>query len=171
MTQGRSGLQAWALAGAVGGVAGGVAMTLMVTRVGPRVLPSQVLPDTPAPEKVVQWAERATGEPGALTGTSQEVASLAAHLGYSAASGAGFGLARHAVPALSRVPAPVAGVGFGLLVWAASFEGLLPALGVMPPTTAHPPKRWPAPLVGHSIFGAVTALVAARLQPVLTARR
>lgn len=44
-----------------------------------------------------------------------------------------------------------------------SFEGLLPALGVMKRTTEHPPKRWPAPMMGHSVFGAVTALVAARL--------
>lgn len=162
--------QGWALAGAVGGVAGGTAMTVMMTQVAPRVLPSDVLPDTPAPEKVVQWAEREAGKPDALAGKPKKVAALGAHLGYSAASGAVFGLARHALPGLSRVPAPVAGVGFGLLVWVASFEGLLPALGVMQPTTAHPPKRWPAPLMGHSIFGAVTALVASRLQPTLSAR-
>jgi uncharacterized membrane protein YagU involved in acid resistance len=162
--------QGWALAGAVGGVAGGTAMTVMMTQVGPRVLPSDVLPDTPAPEKVVRWAEREAGQPEALAGKPKPVAALGAHLAYSAATGAAYGLARRAVPGLSRVPAPVAGVGFGLLVWVASFEGLLPALGVMPPTTAHPPKRWPAPLMGHSIFGAVTALVAARLQRTLTAR-
>jgi hypothetical protein len=162
--------QGWSLAGALGGIAGGTAMTVMMTKVGPRVLPHDVLPDTPAPQKVVQWAEREAGEPDALSGLSEKMAALGAHLGYSAATGAVFGLARHAVPALSRVPTPVAGVGFGLLVWVASFEGLLPALGVMPPTTAHPPKRWPAPLMGHSLFGAVTALVAARLQRALTAR-
>lgn len=161
--------EGWALAGALGGIAGGTAMTVMMTQVGPRVLPRDVLPDTPAPQKVVEWAEREAGEPDALAGKPKKVAALGAHLAYSAATGAGYGLARQAVPALSRVPTPVAGVGFGLLVWAASFEGLLPALGVMPPTTAHPPKRWPAPLMGHSLFGAVTALVAARLQRTITA--
>jgi hypothetical protein len=159
-----------ALAGALGGIAGGTAMTVMMTQVGPRLLPNDVLPDTPAPQKVVEWAERQAGEPEALHGKPKTAAALGAHLAYSATTGAAYGLARSAVPGLARMPAPVAGVGFGLLVWAASFEGLLPALGVMPPTTAHPPKRWPAPLMGHSIFGAVTALLTARLQPTLVER-
>lgn len=155
--------RALAAAGALGGLAGGTAMTVLMTQVAPRLLPHDLLPDTPAPQKVVQWAQDEAGAPQALTGRSQDVAALATHLAYSAASGAMYGLARPALPPLRALPTPAAGVLFGLGVWAASFEGLLPALGVMPRTTQHPPKRWPAPMMGHAVFGAVTALVASRL--------
>lgn len=156
-----------ALAGALGGAAGGVAMTVMMTKVAPRVVPKSMLPDTPAPQKTVQWAQREAGRPDALSGRSEKGAALAAHLAYSAAAGAGYGLARSSFPALRQVPSPAAGALFGLAVWAVSFEGLLPALGVMEPTTQHPPKRWPAPLMGHTIFGVVTAVLAAKLDPEL----
>jgi uncharacterized membrane protein YagU involved in acid resistance len=152
-----------ALAGALGGVAGGVAMTVLITQVAPRVAPKSMLPDTPAPVKTVRWAEREVGRPQALSGKSEQAAAMAAHLAYSAVTGAGYGLARSSLPAVREVPAPAAGALFGLLVWAASFQGLLPALGVKEATTAHPPKRWPAPLMGHAVFGVVTAAVAAKV--------
>ncbi|MDK3258722.1 DUF1440 domain-containing protein [Blastococcus capsensis] len=153
-----------ALAGALGGVAGGVAMTVMMTKVAPHVVPQSMRPDKPAPEKAVEWAEQEAGRPDALSGKSEKGAALAAHLAYSAAAGAGYGLVRSA---LQRVPPPAAGAVFGLTVWAVSFEGLLPAIGVMQRTTEHPPKRWPAPLMGHTIFGVVTAVLAARIDPEL----
>lgn len=155
------------LAGALGGVAGGVAMTVMMTKVAPRVIPQSMRPDKPAPEKTVEWAERVAGVPGALSGKSEKGAAMAAHLAYSAAAGAGYGLARSSFPALQQVPTPAAGALFGLIVWAVSFEGLLPELGVMERTTQHPPKRWPAPLMGHTIFGVVTAALAAKIDPEL----
>lgn len=152
-----------ALSGVLGGIAGGTAMTIMMTKVGPRLVPRDVLPDTPAPQKVVQWAQSRAGVPEALDGESKDVAALALHLAYSATSGAVYGVARSALPPLRGLPAPAAGFVFGLVVWAVSFEGLLPALGVMKRTTEHPPKRWPAPLLGHSVFGVVTALTTDQL--------
>lgn len=154
-----------ALAGALGGVAGGVAMTVMMTKVAPRVVPRSMLPDPPAPEKTVRWAERESGRPDALSGKSEKSAALAAHLAYSAAAGAGYGLARSSFRPLQQVPIPAAGALFGLTVWAVSFEGLLPALGVMERTTQHPPKRWPAPLLGHTMFGVVTAVLTSAIDP------
>jgi uncharacterized membrane protein YagU involved in acid resistance len=156
-----------ALAGALGGVAGGMAMTVMMTKVAPRIVPQSMLPDTPAPEKTVLWAEQEAGRPDAFSGKSEKGAALAAHLAYSAAAGAGYGLARSSFPALQQVPSPAAGALFGLTVWAVSFEGLLPALGAMERTTQHPPKRWPAPLMGHTIFGVVTAVLAVTIDPEL----
>jgi hypothetical protein len=38
----------------------------------------------------------------------------------------------------------------------------------MPATTDHRLSRWPAPLVGHSLFGAVTALVTEKVRIRLT---
>lgn len=59
-------------------------------------------------------------------------------------------------------------VVFGLVVWAATFQGALPALGVMRRTTQHGLERWPAPLMGHSLFGLVTAVVSEEVQQLLT---
>ena len=153
------------LAGTLGGVAGGAAMTVLITQIAPRVAPTSMLPGTPAPVKTVRWAEREAGAPRALSGNSEQAAAMAAHLAYSAVTGAGYGLARSSLRGVRGLPAPVAGAMFGLLVWAASFQALLPTLGVKEATTEHPPKRWPAPLMGHTVFGVVTAAVAAKVDP------
>jgi uncharacterized membrane protein YagU involved in acid resistance len=156
-----------AAAGASGGVAGGAVMTALMTQVAPRLVPDKLLPSRPAPLRVVDRAEELTGSQAAPH--EKKVAALAAHLGYSAASGAAYALL---APRLGSwdVPAPAAGAAFGLLVWAVSFEALLPALGVMLRTTQQPPARWPAPLVGHAVFGIVTAVVTQGLERRLTRR-
>jgi uncharacterized membrane protein YagU involved in acid resistance len=157
-----------ALAGAAGGLAGGTAMTVLITQVAPRVAPHSMLPSTPAPIRGVRWTERASGHRGALASGEEKGAGLAAHALFSAASGAMYALARTRLSPVAALPAPAAGVAFGLLVWAATFQAALPALGVMPPTTDHRLRRWPAPLLGHSLFGAVTALVSEKVQRRLT---
>ena len=117
-----------------------------------------MLPSTPAPLKAVHWTERAVGEPDALSTRQEKGTALAAHAIFSGVGGAAYAFARRQQP-LAVLPTPVAGVLFGLAVWVGTFEAALPALGVMPRTTQHPPRRWPAPLVGHALFGAVTAFV------------
>lgn len=148
-----------ALAGAAGGLAGGAAMTLLITQVAPRVAPPAMLPPTPAPIQAVQWAERTTGHEEALSSKQEKAAGLLDHAVFSAGAGAAYAIARARLAPVAALPAPVAGVAFGLAVWAATFQGALPALGVMRRTTQQPPERWPAPLMGHSLFGLVTAVV------------
>jgi uncharacterized membrane protein YagU involved in acid resistance len=142
-------------------------MTVLFTQVAPRVAPHAMLPSTPAPIKAVRWTERATGHRRELSSGAEKRAGLAAHAVFSAASGAAYALARTRAP-VAALPTPAAGVAFGLLVWAATFQAALPALGVMPATTDHRLARWPAPLIGHSLFGAVTALVTEKVQCRLT---
>jgi uncharacterized membrane protein YagU involved in acid resistance len=157
-----------ALAGAVGGLAGGAVMTLAITQVAPRVAPQGMLPATPAPVKAVRRAERAGDHADALSGRAEQVTGLVAHALFSAAGGAAYGLARGRLAAAAALPAPVAGVAFGLAVWLATFQGALPALGVMRRTTDRQVERWPAPLVGHSLFGVVCAVVTDKLRRRLT---
>lgn len=157
-----------ALSGAVGGLAGGAAMTLLITQVAPRIAPQAMLPPTPAPIKMAQWAEQTTGQPDALSSSQEKAAGLAGHAVFSAGAGGAYGLARARLAPFAALPAPVAGVVFGLAVWAATFQGALPALGVMRRTTQHGLERWPAPLMGHSLFGLVTALVSEKVQQRLT---
>jgi hypothetical protein len=126
-------------------------MTLLITQVAPRIAPQGMLP---APHGL-----------HALSAVAEQAVGLVAHALFSAAGGATYGLARGRLAPAAALPAPVAGVVFGLAVWAAAFEGALPALGVMRRTTDHELARWPAPLVGHSLFGLVCAVVTEKVRP------
>lgn len=150
--------------GAIAGVAGGLAMTGMVWKVAPHVIPEDMRPDEFVPKKAVRWAEEQMGHPDALTKEQEQAAAMGAHLGYSALMGALFGLAQ---PKLEGLPTPVAGVAFGLAVWALSFEGLMPVLGIMERTTDKPMKKWPPPIMGHVVYGNTTAFAFDALEGVL----
>jgi uncharacterized membrane protein YagU involved in acid resistance len=153
-----------ALRGALGGVAGGLAMYGMKQMVAPKVLPKDMRREGFAPKKAVEWGEEQAGHPNALTKTEEEKAAMAAHLAYSAGFGALYGLVRRKA---DGVPAPLAGALFGLVVWGVSFEGLMPALGMMKATTDLPMKKWPPDLMGHVIYGAATAVAYEALENLL----
>ncbi|WP_157449133.1 DUF1440 domain-containing protein [Deinococcus peraridilitoris] len=142
--------------GAIGGFAGGALMTLMIQEVAPKVLPKDMEPGHFAPKLAVQWGERLVGQPNLLNDRQEMLAALAVHLGYSAFMGSFYGRVRDEHRSL---PVPAAGALFGLIVWAISFEGWMPAVGIMKRTTDEPPRKWPAPLMGHVIYGVGTALV------------
>jgi hypothetical protein len=79
---------------AVGG-AGGASLVRFVAPVPAfGVVPHDLLPDTPAPQKVVQWAQDEVGAPQAPAGRAQDSAAFATNLAYSAASGEVYGLTR-----------------------------------------------------------------------------
>ena len=59
------------------------------------------------------------------------------------------------------------GSGAGVAVWAASYFGWIPAMGLLSPAHRHPPARNALMIAAHLVWGAVTAasyreLVAAR---------
>jgi uncharacterized membrane protein YagU involved in acid resistance len=153
-----------AVRGALGGVAGGLAMYQMKQKVAPKVIPEDMRREGFAPKKAVEWAEEQVGHPDALTQDQEMKAGMAAHLAYSAGFGALYGLVRRKA---DGVPAPLAGALFGLVVWGVSFEGLMPALGMMKATTDLPMKKWPPDLMGHIVYGAATALAYEALENVL----
>ena len=72
------------------------------------------------------------------------------HFGLGAMLGAVFATFRRLIPAF-RIPG--AGVVYALAVWASSYAGLLPALGVMPPPDRDRPGRQPAMIAAHVVFG------------------
>lgn len=149
-----------ALMGALAGVAGGAAMALMRMTVAER-MPERMRPGEFVPKEAVEWAEERAGWPDALSEPAEMRAGMAAHLGYSALTGSLYGLAR---PLTERLPVPLAGAMFGLAVWGASFEGWMPAIGIMERTTEKPVAKWTAPLMGHMVYGVVTALVLERIE-------
>ncbi len=77
-----------------------------------------------------------------------------AHLGFGAAGGAIFGLTRRLV---ADVPRYLHGVLFGLGVWAVSYMGWIPALGILPPPERDRPGRPVVMVAAHIVYGLVLA--------------
>ena len=73
---------------------------------------------------------------------------LLAHFHYGALAGALYGL----------LPRHVPGVVFGPLVWAVSYLGWIPLVGILKPATHHPAERNLLMLAAHLIWGACTAV-------------
>jgi putative membrane protein len=71
------------------------------------------------------------------------------HLGYGAAMGGLY------APLADNVPAPPAakGAAFGLLVWAVSYLGLLPAMGIMEMPREQSVRRNVMMILAHIIWG------------------
>jgi hypothetical protein len=151
----KTGLTNTAVRGALAGAAGTAVMTLMMRKVAPKVVPEDMRPDEFVPKKAVEWAEEEAGRPHALTEAQEMKAALGAHLSYGSSMGALYGLARSR---MDGIPAPLSGTLFGMAVWALSFEGWMPALGVAKPPTERSPKKVPMPIMAHLVYGAITAL-------------
>ncbi len=85
-------------------------------------------------------------------------ATLAGHFAYGAAAGALYAPLARAV----RLPALPGGIGFGLLVWLASYLGWLPVAGLFPPATEQPKERNLLMVGAHALWGAVLGLLVTR---------
>lgn len=125
-------------------------MTLIMIRLFRRLPTEQHYP-LPPRLIVENMAERAgihpPGQNPALTR-----ATMIAHFGYGAATGALFPfLAR------SRYPTALVGPGYGVAVWAASYLGWIPALRILSPATRHPRERNALMLIAHVAWGAALA--------------
>ena len=73
------------------------------------------------------------------------------HLGYGAAAGGLFALVSPMVPADPVLTGPV----YGLVVGVASYEGWVPAAGILPPLRHMSPPRRLQLLLAHAAYGAV----------------
>lgn len=80
------------------------------------------------------------------------------HIGYGAAGGAAY--TALTPPGLRGVRT---GALFGLLIWAVSYEGWVPAIGVMPPAHRDQLGRAITILLAHLVYGTTLGEVARRL--------
>lgn len=110
------------------------------------------------PEQITEHAAEAVGlgavaeNDGAL-----KLASVVNHFAYGAVVGALY------APLQGRQGSPaLKGTGLGLLVWTASYLGLLPATGLLSSATHHPARRNALMIVAHVIWGSVTGLLSER---------
>jgi hypothetical protein len=163
------------LAGAIAGVAGALAMnqfqrvaarvqggreagdaTIGIPRTGRGPQPAQALGNASddATARVANTVTSAVGYPLSTPGQKQ-VAGEFVHLAFGAMNGAIYGAAVEMNPRLRAI----AGVPFGLAVWALADEGIVPALGL---------KRLPRDsslglhaysFTSHMVYGAATELV------------
>lgn len=108
------------------------------------------------PDAIVKHAARQVG--ATPTEREADAMAVAAHLGFGATIGGVYAL-------LPRVgPPPVRGVVTAMTVYAASYQGWIPALGILPRATEDRPGRPAVMVAAHAVYGAVLGLVEARLR-------
>ena len=75
-----------------------------------------------------------------------------AHLGFGAIGGLLYAVVRRLVPG---APGGLLGVTFGLAVWAGSYRGWIPALGILPPPESDERGRPVVMVAAHVVYGLV----------------
>lgn len=99
---------------------------------------------------------RASGLPAGET--TQDWLALASHFGYGALTGAPFGL----LPTARSHPIAT-GMAYGVVVWAGSYLGWIPALSLLAPAIHHPPRRNALMIAAHLVWGAALGIATERI--------
>jgi uncharacterized membrane protein YagU involved in acid resistance len=137
-----------ALAGAVSGLAATVPMTLAMF-VMQRLLPRREQ-TTLEPRRISDDMLRKADLDDDVSERGKEQFSAAAHFGYGAGVGMIYAMADRFLP----LPRGLRGPAYGLLVWAASYAGWLPAVKTLPPPQRRPAGRNALLIVSHLVWGA-----------------
>jgi uncharacterized membrane protein YagU involved in acid resistance len=83
--------------------------------------------------------------------TAQDLLAAVLHLGFGTTMGALYAVLHRRLP--MRTLAPLQGILFGTAVWAISYKGWIPALGIMPPPEHDRPGRPQAMVLAHWVYG------------------
>jgi uncharacterized membrane protein YagU involved in acid resistance len=151
------------LVGLLGGAAATVPMTVAMELMH-RQLPWRERYPLP-PRIITQRLTRKAGVERDLDEPEHQALALASHFAYGAATGVIYALAkgpverrlpRNDVPAMARAAGQ--GVAYGLLVWTASYLGVLPAARILTPATKHPGRRNALMIVAHVVWGAALGI-------------
>lgn len=137
--------------GIVQGALSGLAATAPMTGAmlwGHRKLPWRERYPLP-PKQITMTLAREAGIAEKLNHEEQTALTAAAHFGYGATMGA-----MYAVVCGRERAGALTGVLFGATVWAGSYLGLLPALGILARATSHPLRRNLLMIGAHFVWGA-----------------
>ncbi len=104
--------------------------------------------------------ERALGLPPSTAHAPSGIVNGFAHLAYGAMLAVPFTALRRVVP--PQTPKPLTGMAYGLAVYAANYEALLPALSLMPAAHRDSRQRVGAMIAAHLVYGAVLELLVRR---------
>lgn len=107
------------------------------------------------PEKITSRVLDRLGIP--RTRETQDLLATGNHLAFGAAAGGVFGLLRSRVP--GRIPTFPLGLLFASGIWAVSYVGWAPALGLMPPPGKDRPGRPQSMIAAHLVYGACLAML------------
>jgi hypothetical protein len=105
----------------------------------------------PPPKKITQAAHDSLGL--RRSRRSDDLLATLAHVGFGVACAEMFGVASRALRL--RATLPVAGVVFGTTVWALSYWGWVPKLGIMPRPPHDRPGRPSVMVAAHWVYGGV----------------
>lgn len=141
------------IAGALGGLAATAPMTLAMLAMH-RALPRGQRYPLP-PRKVTMNVLDALRLKRHLDEPQRKAATLVSHFGYGTVMGAIYAPLAPRV----RLPGVLTGVTWGLIVWTASYLGLLPAADLHEPATRHPRERNALMIVAHIVWGAALGLL------------
>ncbi len=115
---------------------------------------------TPPPQQITANVQKESGvDPSSLSRQSFHASWVAAHVAYGAGAGSVYALLRSAFPENRKV----AGLAYGGLVWAASYLGLMPALGLYPWPEEDNPSRVTVMIAAHAVYGLSLAEIEGRL--------
>jgi hypothetical protein len=148
------------LAGAAAGALATIAMSAVML-VAKRAGITGELP----PERITRRAiEAVVDEPP--RDDQEDAAAAVAHLGFGAAAGALFAVLTLLTDATRR-SAPIAasaGVLYATCIWLVSYQGWVPALGIMPPASRDRRGRVATMLAAHWVYGAALGALATVLR-------
>ena len=144
--------------GSVAGVAATVPMTAVMLLVH-RSLPGRERSGLP-PQHIMENLTRRLGVNRHLSDDDRAGLATVAHFSYGSSAGAVY------APIASRTPVPyvVSGTAFGLLVWAGSYMGFLPAVGMYASPSGDANRRTAMMVAAHLIWGATLGLGVQALQ-------
>jgi uncharacterized membrane protein YagU involved in acid resistance len=142
-----------ALKGSLAGIAATVPMTIAMAAMH-KLLPGHEQYPLP-PRLITENALEKADADGTLPEEHEDGLALVNHFAYGAAMGAVYSLGLYA--ARTR-PAAASGVAFGLGVWAASYQAILPVAGLFPPPEAEPARRNALMITSHIVWGAALGL-------------
>lgn len=110
------------------------------------------------PQKITEAAVRQV-EPETKA-SSVKALSVINHFAFGMGAGALYAWGQGRLPI--NAPPVARGIGFGLLVWSASYFGWVPALGIMPPAHRDRPGRAEMMAAAHVVYGAVLGKLTVR---------
>jgi uncharacterized membrane protein YagU involved in acid resistance len=112
------------------------------------------------PRQITQKVSHHAGLKRHLSERQAFTLTMLAHFAYGGVTGGMYWpLARRL-----KLPAVSGGIGWGLLVWAGSYLGLLPAVGLYPPAHKDTFQRQAIMVLAHVVWGATLGLTARTLQ-------
>lgn len=142
----------------IGGAVAGILATVPMSVVMAAGRAAGLLYRAP-PEQIVDTLEETTGTRDDLPGPLVPASWIAAHLGYGAGAGAIYALLAPFLP----VGTTGRGLAFGAAVWAVSYLGVMPGLGLYPWPRDDSKRRMAVMILAHAVYGLATAKAARRL--------